>query len=249
MQRFLRVHQLLGKKAVDDLAYKKVVVVGLGAVGSFAVEALARSGVGFLTLVDCDKVQKTNINRQLYALESNFDCLKTKVASKRVLEINPSCQVKTFNLFAHKENFESIFFDSNQKPHLVIDAIDSLSPKAFLLAYCYHNNIPVLSSMGAAGKINPFDIKVGDILETKNCSLAKRIRKKLLNLGVQKGIACVYSEEIPKKSSLNQHLAQTEITQQGRPRTSLGSLCTLTGIFGLLLAHEGLKKLGAFKEF
>lgn len=249
MQRFLRIEQLLGQKAVFNLSQKKVVVVGLGAVGSFAVEALTRSGIGSLTLVDCDKVQKTNMNRQLYALESNFDCLKTEVASKRVLDINPNCKVQIFNLFAHKENLESIFFDSNQKPHLVIDAIDSLSPKAFLLAYCYHNNIPVLSSMGAAGKINPFQIKIGDVLETKNCSLAKRIRKKLLNLGVQKGITCVYSEEVPKKSSLNQHLAQTEITQHGRPRTSLGSLCTLTGIFGLLLAHEALKKLGAFEEF
>ena len=140
MEQFLRTELLIGKDNLNKLREASVTVIGLGAVGSFAAEALARSGIGYFTLIDCDKIQITNINRQLYALHSTLGKLKTEAARDRISDINPDCKVKTVNVFVDSQNLNVIF---ENKPDIVIDAIDSFSPKAGLLEYCVKNNINV----------------------------------------------------------------------------------------------------------
>ena len=137
-EQFVRTKLLLGTTKTEKIFNSKVTVIGLGAVGSFAVEILARMGVGTLTLVDFDVVQESNINRQLYALHSTINLKKTELAKKRVLDINPDCKVNTLNVFVNTDTFEQIFSDV---PDIVIDAIDSYNPKLRLLEYCYKNNI------------------------------------------------------------------------------------------------------------
>ena len=153
MEQFIRTKLLLGEDKTAKIFNSKITVIGLGAVGSFAVEILARIGVGNLTLVDFDVVQISNINRQLYALHSTVNNKKTELAKNRVLDVNPNCKVKTFDTFVNTDTFETILSD---KPNIVIDAIDSYNPKLRLLEYCYKNNIKIISSMGAALKTDPF---------------------------------------------------------------------------------------------
>ena len=153
MEQFLRTELLLGKDKLLKLFGAKIFVIGLGAVGSFAVEMFARIGVGNITLVDFDTVQESNINRQLFALHSTIGIKKTKLAKERILDINPNCKVTTFDVFANINTFETIF---SNKPDIVIDAIDSYNPKLRLLEYCYKSNIKIISSMGAALKTDPY---------------------------------------------------------------------------------------------
>ena len=195
MEQFVRTKLLLGDEKVERIFNSKVTVVGLGAVGSFATEILARVGTGNLTLVDFDVVQESNINRQLYALHSTINVKKVELAKNRVLDINPNCKVKTFDVFVNTDTFETIFSD---KPDIVIDAIDSYNPKLRLLEYCYKNNIKIISSMGAALKTDPFSIKYADLFETHHCKLAERLRGDLRKSGISSGIPCVFSEQSPQ---------------------------------------------------
>ena len=181
MQRFLRVKRLLGEQGLERLQAARITVVGLGAVGGYAVEGLARAGVGSLRLVDFDTVQPTNINRQILALESTLGRLKADVAMERVREINPDCRAEALPLFAAEETLTQIL---EPAPDLLIDAIDSLNPKVQLLAGAYSRSIPVLSSMGAALRTDPAQIRCGDLFATRHCPLAKRLRKRLRQLGV-----------------------------------------------------------------
>ena len=141
-EQFLRTSLLLGKDNIEKLFNAKVAVIGLGAVGSFATEILARVGIGNLLLVDFDTVQTTNLNRQLYALHSTIDKKKVDIAKQRVLDINPKCNVKTLDLFVNTDALPTIF---NTKPDIVIDAIDSYNPKLRLIEYCYKNDIKIIS--------------------------------------------------------------------------------------------------------
>ena len=189
MEQFVRTKLLLGEQKIKKIFESKVTVVGLGAVGSFAVEILARVGVGNLTLVDFDVVQESNINRQLYALHSTINIKKAELAKNRVLDINPNCKVKTFDVFVNTDTLNTIF---SETPDIVIDAIDSYNPKLRLLEYCYKHNIKIISSMGAALKTDPFSIKYADLFETHHCKLAERLRGDLRSLGISKGIPCVF---------------------------------------------------------
>ncbi len=245
MERFLRIDRLIGKEAREKLAEKNVCIVGLGAVGGYALEALARSGIGAFTLVDFDTLGLTNINRQILALESTLGQNKTEAARKRVLDINPSCLVKSLNCFAHEERMEEIFRDT---PDMLIDAIDSMSPKLALLEYAWKHNIPIVSSMGAALRRDPFAIKCGDLMTSHTCPLARQIRKKLRRRGVGEGISCIYSTEVveyqykaPQEEELPERNEQT--LERGRPRRVLGSLPTVTALFGIHCAHAALEKL------
>lgn len=241
--RFTRIRHLVGEDAVKRLANASVTVVGLGAVGSYAVEALARAGVGHLRLVDFDRVQPTNFNRQLYALESNLGRLKVEVAAERVREINPSCQVEALEVFVHEDTVDQIL---SGPPDLVIDAIDSLSPKVQLLAAVQRREIPVIASMGAALRTDPSQIRVGLLTETKGCPLARLIRKRLRRMNVPLDLTCVHSTEPLPPHAHNRPEDQSpseEILERGRPRQPLGSLPTITGIFGLCAANAALQKL------
>lgn len=236
--RFSRTALLLGKDTVHRFKQSYVAVIGLGAVGSFALEALARAGVGSFCLVDFDDVKPTNFNRQLFALESTLGKPKAVVAKKRILGINPSCQALAVNAFAGPENLEMLL---SPQPDVVIDAIDSLNPKQELLAFCVSHGIPVVSSMGACDKTDPFCIRVADISQTNICPLARRIRKRLKKKGIEKGITCVYGTQRPR-GTLGVE-GDEEAFVRGRKRTPRGSIGYMTGMFGLVVACEALKIL------
>lgn len=242
MDRFSRTAGFLGKEKFHKLASKKVAVIGLGAVGSYAVEGLARAGIRQLLLVDFDKVNPSNINRQLYALESTIGKYKTEAALIRVLDINPHCKAETKNIFVDEQVLPEILA---AKPDLVIDAIDSLGPKVALLTYCYENKIPVISSMGAALRSDPLKIRIANLQGATHCPLVKQVKKKLGDPQVAAWVECVYSIEpvaYPEVEPEQADLSDNEY-QRGRKRKPLASLPTLTGIFGLAIANCAIKKL------
>ena len=236
-EQFLRTSLLLGKDNIEKLFKSKVAVIGLGAVGSFATEILARVGIGNLLLVDFDTIQTTNLNRQLYALHSTIDKKKVDIAKQRVLDINTKCNIETLDLFVNTDTLPKIF---NTKPDIVIDAIDSYNPKLRLIEYCYKNNIKIISSMGAALKTDPFSIKYADLFETHHCKLAERLRGDLRSLGISSGIPCVFSEQSPQIKPIP--LPKEEGKKYGKnggPKI-LGSTPVITGIFGILLANKAI---------
>lgn len=238
MERFSRTRCFLGEKKFDVLQQAMVTIVGLGAVGGYAAEGLARAGIGQLRLVDFDTIQPSNINRQILALESSIGQAKVVVAKERINLINPECQVEALQLFAADETLNNIL---SPKPDILIDAIDSLNPKIQLLAYAHKQKITTFSSMGAALRTDPSKIKAGDIMTSNHCPLAKHVRNRLRRQGIEGGIQCVYSTERveftyqgPEKTVQ----AASPYEDRGRKRNVLGSLPTITGIFGLILANE-----------
>jgi tRNA A37 threonylcarbamoyladenosine dehydratase len=235
MESFLCTELLIGKEKLKKLQASSVTVIGLGAVGSYAVEALTRFGVGNIRMVDFDEIKPTNMNRHPYALVSTLGKNKARVAKERILEINPSCNAEALQVFAAEETMDNIL-DNN--PDAVIDAIDSFNPKAQVLAACYNKGIPVVSAMGAALRTDPFSIKKGDLFAAKGCPLAGRIRKKLRKMKIESGILCVYSDQKEKLSVKDAGAGLNEKEfERGRKRRKLGSLPTVTGIFGLVAAH------------
>jgi tRNA A37 threonylcarbamoyladenosine dehydratase len=244
MNRFRRTEQLLGKKRFQNLQLKRVTVVGLGAVGGYVLEGLARAGVEALRIVDFDTVQTSNINRQIMALESTLGRPKVDVLKERLMDINPRCVVEALPIFACEETLEEIF---NPRPDLLIDAIDSLNPKTQLLHGAYVRGIPTISSMGAALRTDPTFIRTGDIFDTSNCPLAKHLRKRLRRREVGRGIQCVYSTEkvafdyTPPEEDTT--VGETPFSDRGRSRNILGSLPTITGIFGLTIANLAIFEL------
>lgn len=243
MTRFIRTERLLGAEALGRLTRSNVAVVGLGAVGSYAAEGLVRSGVGALRLVDCDTVRSSNINRQLYALDSTVGQAKVHVARARVLDINPQCAVDARLVFVDWESAASIL---DPAPDLLIDAIDSVGPKTALLATAVARGVPTVSAMGAALRRDPAAIRVDDISRTSGCPLARLIRRRLRRYGVRSGIECVYSvEPLPPRSDRAPPPEDPDDAplERGRPRSPLGSMSTLTGIFGLWAATLAVNRL------
>lgn len=242
--RFTRTRLLLGDQAFTRLTGAHVAVIGLGAVGGYAVEGLARAGVGRLTVVDFDTIQPSNINRQILALESTIGQAKAVAARQRILEINPACRVDAVICFADAETIGDILA---LHPDVVIDAIDSLNPKVQILSACHHHQVTVFSSMGAALRRDPRHIKIGDIAQTNRCPLARRLRKRLRSAGITSGITCVYSTEpvdFDYQPPADTQRSDGDSTKRGRSRRTLGSLPTLTALFGLILANEVILWLG-----
>ena len=245
-ERFQRTQLLLGHEAQQRIRQSRVAIVGLGAVGGYALESLARLGVGEFFLIDFDSIQASNFNRQLLALERNLGRPKVECARERVLEINPEAQVDIRSDFFHTETFEQLlgqFASATDKNRLVLDCIDSLNPKVALLEMLYRNKIPVLASMGAASRSDPGAVRVGDISEVSLCPLGSRVRARLRRRQIPGGIRCVYSVEPP----LTPHESQVSLSLspviRGRPRHAIGSLSFMTGIFGLTLASEAYRYL------
>jgi tRNA threonylcarbamoyladenosine dehydratase len=240
--RFARIQKMIGTAGLDRLRRSKVVVVGLGAVGSYAVEGLARAGVGFMRLIDFDILRPTNLNRQLYALESTLGKSKVEVARQRVLDINPHCTVEARSCFAHQETLPDLLQGTAD---VVIDAIDSLAPKVELIAAARQQGLTVLSSMGAAQRWDLTQIAVAQLAQAHGCPLARLVRKKLRSRGVPLDFLCVYSSEpvARKRASTGELPEEAEYFPRGRPRQPLGSLPTVTGIFGLTLAHVAIQVL------
>lgn len=243
--RLARIRLILGEEKLERLKSSFVTVVGLGAVGSYAVEGLARSGVGRLKLVDFDVTRASNINRQLYALGSTLGRHKADIAGERVVDINPRCKVEVLNRFANEDTFEEIL---DGAPDLVIDAIDSLGPKAGLIAATIKRGLPLISSMGAALRTDPAAVRVGPIKEVKGCPLAAKVRNLLRKSGTHLDFTCVYSlEPVGELKKRRQVDPETQYFEQGRRRAALGSLPTLTGIFGLTIANTAILQLSADK--
>ena len=222
MDRLHRITLLLGNDSILKLKKSTVMIVGCGAVGSFAIEALARSGIGHLILVDFDKVEESNINRQLFALDSTIGKSKVEVARQRIYDINPNIVVDVYNTFFDKDT------NIMEKPDFVIDAIDTVQSKIALYDWCFRNNVDFISSMGAARKTDITKIRIDKISRTTVCPLAAKIRRIVRDMKM-KDFPVVYSVE-PALPQIN----------SGR---EFGSVITVTGMFGLMMADFAIKKL------
>jgi tRNA threonylcarbamoyladenosine dehydratase len=243
-EQFSRIERMIGADGLARLQACHVAVIGLGAVGSYAVEALARAGIGRLRLVDFDQVRPSNINRQLYALHSTLGQAKAQIARLRVGDINPACRVESMSLFVHRDTLDPVLAGP---PDLVIDAIDSLAPKIELLTALVSRGIPIVSAMGAALRTDPAGVRVGPLSEIHHCPLAGKVRKKLRTRSIATDFPCVYSIEpvdlLPSSARGHDETAEEDFPQRGRKRSVLGSLPTLTGIFGLTAANTALRLL------
>ncbi len=241
MERFSRIIQLLGEENFNKLNRKKITIIGLGAVGGFAAEGLARSGISKFRLVDFDAVSITNINRHVAALESTIGIPKIKAVADRIRDINPDAEIEEMEIFASRETFDDIF---NNRPDLVIDAIDSLGPKIELISYIHEKRLNGISSMGAALRTDPLKVRAADLFETDVCPLARNLRKHLRRRGINSGVKCVYSFENPLKSGMRiPEENETSDFIRGRERNILGSYPAVTAVFGLVIADCGIKNL------
>ena len=189
---YTRTELLIGQDSLNTLKNSKVIVFGIGGVGSFTVESLCRCGIGEISLVDFDTIDITNINRQIHAFICNVGKYKVDEMKKRIELINPDIKVNIFKVKLEKDNIDSFnlkYYD------YVVDAIDTITSKIYLIKYCYENNIKIISAMGAGNKMDPTRFKVSDINKTSVCPLARVIRRELKKIGVKK-LKCVYSDEI-----------------------------------------------------
>ena len=245
-----RTELLIGKDALDKLANSKVMVFGVGGVGSFTVEALARAGVGNLILVDDDTVCLTNLNRQIHATYKTVSKDKVEVMKERVLSVNKKCNVETIQVFVTPDNLEEIIPDDVD---YVVDAIDTVSAKIALAVYCEQKGIKLMSSMGTGNKLNPTEFKVTDIYKTKVCPLAKVMRYELRKRGVKK-LKVVYSEEMPRKPKVEDVVTcKTGCVCTGgtkkcaSKRQIPGSISFVPPVAGMIIASEVVKDL--IKEY
>lgn len=225
--QFERTAILVGEAGVARLARKHVFVAGLGGVGSWCVEALARAGVGRLTLVDHDRVSVSNINRQLPALINTVGMAKSEVLAERIRLINPDCRLDLHTQFLQPDNVAGLL---PEDADWVVDCIDSLNCKVALIHAAHGRGMRVASSMGAGNKLDPGRVRLADIDETCVCPLARAVRKRLRRLDIRRGIYCVFSDE-PGRPPL-----PPEPTEHGRPRAVNGTISYLPALFGLMLA-------------
>ena len=206
---FDRFINMIGEERFSDLKRKKVMVFGLGGVGSFAAEALVRSGIGEIGVCDFDKVEETNLNRQLIALSSTIDKYKVEVFNDRALDINPDLNIKIFNEKVSAENISQILSDGYD---FVIDCIDDVDAKVEIAKYCLEKDIKFIASMGFANKFHPEMIKIKKMNQTSVCPLAKTLRRKLKIAGYSLDFPVCYSEEKPAKLLDNSYLGSTSYT-------------------------------------
>ncbi len=236
---FCRTELLLGNEALQALAAAKVCVVGLGGVGSYAVEALARAGIGGFCLIDFDMVGETNLNRQLLALRETIGQPKTALMRQRILSINPQAQVTT----------HQVFLDDNNRPALLqgcdyyLDAIDSLGPKIGLLEYAARNGLEIISVMGAGNRLDPAQVHLTPLHKSHNCPLARRVRKFLGRRGIKTTFFCVWSSELPLRTEESFEAPDELIIQRGRKRQQIGSISYLPAIMGMTAASWIIRQI------
>lgn len=240
MRWFSRSELLLGEAALERFAAARVTVFGLGGVGSFAVEALARAGVGHLRLVDHDMVGPSNLNRQLFALRSTIGQPKAELAAARVRDINPDCDVEPRITFIHTDTLPDLL---SPRPDAMIDAIDSMTCKVALMRTAHEADIPIISAMGAGGRTDSSQLKVGDLSHTRLCPLAARVRKELRKHGISTGIRCVYSLEPADNKRPANPIDIEPHRGPGRQRRPVGTISYMPAIVGLKVAEEVLKLL------
>ncbi len=235
LPQFTRTHILVGDAGIARLKNMHIFIAGLGGVGSYCAEAMARAGIGRLTLLDHDKVVVSNINRQLPALLSTVGQSKAELMRARIADINPECQVTLVYDFLTIDNVNDLVPGDVD---YVVDCIDSLSCKVALVVESHNRGLKVASSMGAGNRLDPAHVKVADISKTDMCPLAKQMRLKLRkHHGIRKGILTVFSDEHPSKP------LPPEPTGRGRPRAVNGTISYMPPLFGFMLAGAVLKRL------
>lgn len=230
-----RTELLIKDDGLEKLNTSNVLVVGLGGVGSFAAEFLARTGIGNMTIADGDTVDITNINRQLPALRSTVGKHKVEVVAERLLDINPDLNLIKINEFLNPERMDEVLDSANFD--YILDCIDSVTPKLFLMKAAKKRKIKIVSSMGAGGKTDPTKVVIRDISKTRNCFLAKQLRKRLKKENINKGIRCVFSNELQSEDSL-------KLTDGSNYKRSFyGTISYIPAIFGLYAAAEVIQHL------
>lgn len=241
-----RTELLIGKEGLDKLRESKVAVFGIGGVGSYTVEALARSGVGKLVLIDDDTVCLTNINRQIHANLKTLSKSKVEVMKERVLQINPKCEVITHEIFVTEENIPEIV---TEDINYVVDAIDTVSAKIALVIFCKERNIDIISCMGTGNKLDPTRFRIADIYKTKVCPLAKVMRYELRKRNVD-SLKVLYSEEMPMKPKLEEVVTCKEgcVCTGGSKKCAVkrqipGSIAFVPPVAGMIIGGEVIKDL------
>lgn len=227
---FVRTELLIGEHQLDGLRKRHVLIAGLGGVGSFAAEAMARAGVGQLTLLDHDQVSPSNLNRQLGALHSTLGMQKAEVIAKRMQDINPKLKLWVSNAFLQADNLATLIPDGLD---CVLDCIDSIASKAALIAHCQRQGIPVYSSMGAGGRIDPLALRRASLANVEGCALARELRKRLRRMGASLELPVVHSLEPARKGTEHRPV---EGDAHARMRAINGTISYLPALFGFTLA-------------
>lgn len=228
-----RTRTLIGDKATDRLARARVCVVGVGGVGGYAAEMLARSGVGKLTLIDADDVSESNLNRQLIALQSTVGVSKVKLFADRFRDINPDIQVDARQEFLTPDTVETLLDEGYD---FVIDAIDTVAPKVALIAACMRRGVKIVSSMGAGGRVDPSKVELTDLWQTAEDGLARAVRQRLKKIGLRRPLKVVASREAPHRSAI------IPLEEQNK-RSSYGTIATIPAIFGIYAASYAIETL------
>lgn len=234
MEWLSRTELLLGKEQIERLQKAHILIAGIGGVGAYAAEMLARSGIGEITIVDADTVKPSNRNRQLIALSSTENQPKVEIMKQRMEDINPSITVNAIYEFMDKDKIPELL---NQHFNYVIDAIDSLTPKILLIAHSVNNKIPLISSMGAGGKMDPSKVQVSDISQSYQCRLARMVRKRLNKFDIKNGFNVVFSPEPTDKNHL------LFVDDEPNKKTTLGTISYMPAIFGIMAASKVLRDL------
>lgn len=229
-----RTELLIGSNALEKLSQKHVLIVGLGGVGAYTAEQICRAGIGALTIADGDTIHESNINRQLPALHSSIGQPKAEYIGKRLLDINPGLKLTIIQEYLRDERLTSVL---SQKYDYVVDAIDTLSPKVFLIHDALRFGQRVVSSMGSGGKLDPTMVRISDISESYGCPLARILRKRLHRLGIRQGVKVVYSpEEVPENATR---------PCEGEPnkKTTIGTISYMPPLFGCMIASVVVRDL------
>lgn len=229
-----RTELLLGEEKLSKLIHANVLIVGLGGVGAYTAEQLCRAGIGKMTIVDADVVEETNRNRQLPALKSTMGKAKAEILAERFYDINPDIQLTVVNDYIRDDKIvellKSATFD------YVVDAIDTLSPKIFLIYEAVQLGLPIVSSMGAGGKMDPSKVMLDDISKSYNCKLAKVLRKRLGRLGVKKDVTVVFSSELIDERAVR-------VEEGPDKKSTVGTISYMPPIFGCFLASEIIRNI------
>jgi tRNA A37 threonylcarbamoyladenosine dehydratase len=233
-----RTSLLLGDEKLKKLQDANVLVVGLGGVGAYAAEMIARAGVGRMTIADADVVSESNINRQLIALHSTVDRPKTEVMAERLRDINPSIELTIVSRFIKDDETDALL-DSNKFDY-VVDAIDTLSPKLALIKGALERQIPLVSSMGAGAKTDPAKMEICDIAKTHHCPLAHMLRKRLHKIGIRKGFTAVFSPEPVREGAMI-------LCEEQNKKSNMGTISYIPATFGIGCASVVIR--GLIDEF